>query len=115
MSGFGEEPLTTPVVVSRTSDQCRPIRLDIRASEKLIRIEYESGTGTGSNFAAHMKGNITVQNQTNPDGTPGVQDWDDFMGGTEIVAWCKAQPAGTSNAKVFKKIADFLLGKAGVT
>ncbi len=114
MSGFGEEPLATPVVVSRTSDRCRPTRLDIRANEKLVRIEFEKGEGTGQAFNPHGTDNITIENLTNEDGTPGVQEWDILISGTEIAQWCRAQPGAVSNGAVLAKFAMFILDRKGV-
>ena len=115
MPGFGERPLAKPVVLSRTSNQCRPTRLDIRGDEKILRVEYRSGTGTGNGFTEHSKGNITLANlPDDEDENPQPQEWDDFMSGAEIAAWCKAQPPGTTNGAVLKKLANFLLGQKGV-
>ena len=111
---FGEEPLTTPVVVARTSDQCHPTVLRIDGEAKTIRVEFFKGTGTAP-FVQHANDNVTFRNlPDDEDGNPQAQEWDDFMAGTQIADFLRAQPAALTNGAVLKKLATYLLGLEGV-
>lgn len=112
---FGEEPLTTPVVVARTSDKCHPTRLDIRGEEHLIRIEFTKGEGEGENYAAHANDNVTIKNEVDAEtGEPAAQDWTDFLTGTQMADWAAAQGTPPSNGKLLAKVATYLLTEKGV-
>ena len=112
---FGEEDLKQPVVVSHTSSKCHPTRLDIRGDEKLIRIEFTKGEGTGANYNPRFSDNVTIQNlPPDENDQPQPQEWDILVAGTEIADWCKAQPSSPTNGVVLQKLASCILTKKNV-
>ena len=112
---FGEDDLTTPVVVSRTSDKCRPTVLRIDAEAEQLRVEFTKGTGTGVDYAPHANDNVTVRNlPDDEDGNPQAQEWDSFMAGSQIATYLRTQPSALTNGEVLRNLATYILQQKGV-
>jgi len=112
---FPEEPLKTPVVVGYTSDKCKPLVLRLDAPARTLRLEFSRGGGTP--YFARANDNLTLRNHTDPETgepDPERQEFTDFMAGTQIAAWCRAQPDAVTNREVLRKLCLWLLQKKGI-
>ena len=117
--GFNEEMLKAPVVVSHTSDKARPTVLRIDGERKELRVEFTKGSGEGGDYNPRFTDNVTVANTPDTkdeDGNPVEQpkEWDDFIAGNQLAAWCRAQPSAVSNGAVLQKLASYILTQKGV-
>jgi len=112
---FGEETAAAPTVVSHTSDKVHPTVLRIDGEQKQLRVEFTRGEGSGAAYAARYSDNVTVANQPDDeDGDPQPQEWNIFIGGTQIADWVAGPGAGSTNGEVLKKLAVYILGEKGV-
>jgi len=110
---FPEEPLKTPVVVGYTSDKCKPLVLRLDAPAKTLRLEFSRGGGEP--YFARANDNLTLRNYPDDEeGNPQPQEFTDFMAGTQIAAWCRAQPDAVTNAAVLRKLCQWLLQQKDV-
>lgn len=112
---FPTETLKTPVVTSHTADKLKPLVLRIDAVTHVLYLDFAKGDAPGGVFNPRFSDNIQFRNlPDDEDGNPQAQEWDDFMGGTEIAAWCRAQPTAVTNAAVLRKLAQWMLQQKGI-
>lgn len=107
---FPEEPLKTPVVVSHTSDVAKPRTIRIDAPSKTIFIEFSKGSVVEGTYVPRYRDTVTLRNYPDDEeGNPQPQEWDAFMGGTQIAQWCRAQPEAVTNAAVLRRMIQWIL------
>ena len=113
--GFPTEALKTPVVTSHTADVAKPLVLRIDAVASVLRLEFAKGDAPGGTFNPRFSDNIEFRNlPDNDEGEPQPQEFNEFMAGTQIAQWCRAQPDAVTNAAVLRKLCQWMLQQKGI-
>jgi hypothetical protein len=94
----------------------KPTVLRIDGEAETIRVDFTKGEGSGAGYVARFSDSVTLRDEVDEEGEPipEQQFWSDFVAGTEIAAYIRAQPSAITNGAALQKLANHFLSVKGV-